>query len=471
MKQIQKLTKISSRIRSFAAFLIVIISLITGCSEKAPEKPNVLLIIVDTLRADHIGCYGGRKGVSPSLDKLASQGVQFMNAYSTAPWTQPAVASILTSLYPTEHGVVKLFDTLSSGNNTFAERLQRVGYLTGAIISHKFIGSKFGFSQGFDYFNERNARGHQAITSQEVTRDAIQWLANNKDRSFFLMLHYFDPHYVYQHHQEFNYIKGYQGSLKPGENIEALRDKRKLMTKADVRFLQDLYDEEISYTDKQIGVLMDYLAEAGLKEKTLIVFTADHGEEFMTHGWIGHTRTLYEELVHVPLIFSYPRWFRTSRVESQVSIIDILPTVLDLLGVPYDDADLSGISLGKNLNYIEASNKGHPIFFEVSFGNVDGREDLEAKGETAFKKAVLENQWKLIHDEITDQLEIYNIAEDPAETKNLIDSVPHIRTHLESYLKAWSHLLKNSKNRHEQQRTISPSDKELEELKALGYIQ
>ena len=335
--------EISTRVLpSFILAFCMIPFIAARSSHSPPRDENILLIIVDTLRADHLGCYGGRKGVSPVVDRLAEEGVQFMNAYSTAPWTKPAVASILTSLYPSKHGVGSLVDVLASEYTTLPEMLKEQAYTTAGIVSHKLISSKFGFAQGFNYLSHENARGHDSVTSFGVTSDAIRWLKQNGDKKFFLMLHYFDPHYGYQHHAEFNYVRGYSGNLKPGENVWALRHRRNQLTENDIRFLTDLYDEEIRYTDKNIGLLIDYLRESGLKDKTLIVLTADHGEEFMTRGWIGHTRTLYQELLHVPLIINYPKRFTHKKVSANVSTLDIGPTIFDSLKISYEESLLSG---------------------------------------------------------------------------------------------------------------------------------
>jgi len=438
-----------------------------GCAPRNPK--NIILIIVDTLRADHLGCYGGRDGVSPAIDMLAAEGQQFMHAYSAAPWTEPAIASILTSTYPSQHGVLKLFDSLSDENVTLSELLRKQNYVTSAVVSHELLTTRYGFGQGFDYFNQNNVGGHDAITSSAVTRDAIEWIDEHKDERFFLMLHYFDPHYVYKHHPEFNYTQSYTGDLKSGEDIWSLRDKRDQMTSSDILFLRQLYDEEISYTDKYIGELLDHLDKIGIKDKTIIVLTGDHGEEFMTHGWIGHTRTLYQELVHVPLIIRDPDQRHPGKVDENVSTMDIVPTLLDLEKIPYEKTDFEGESLASRFGAADTAHSARPIFFEVSFGH-EGDTDRKQREQVAHKKGVLQDHWKLIYDELSGRSEMYDIAQNPSETHNVINQLPDVRKRLEAALMTWLSKF-HSQRPLRKGGVVKPSQEELNNLRSLGYIE
>jgi len=332
-KPLQEGVKQQTKMKCFKkiVFLFLVVFFCACNSKLGTEKKNVILIVVDTLRVDRLGCYGGGKKISPSVDLMAQKGIQFENAYTSAPWTRPAVASILTGLLPYNHGVCDINDVLMPEYTTLGEIMQKNGYKTAGIVSNMLLRNKFGYSQGFDLYNEKNMGSVNSVTSSKITDDAVKWIKKNKEDNFFLWLHYYDPHYTYQHHDEFNYIKGYSGDLKAGEDIWELRTKSKEMDRSDIGFLLNLYDEEISYTDKYIGSLLNYLKNEGLMDNTVIVFTADHGEEFMEHGWIGHTTSLYQELVHVPLIIFTPDKFASKNIQDNVSVTDIVPTVLDLL--------------------------------------------------------------------------------------------------------------------------------------------
>jgi membrane-anchored protein YejM (alkaline phosphatase superfamily) len=221
------------------------------------RPPNVLVIVVDTLRADHLGCYGHGRPTSPSIDALAASGVRFDRAYSAAPWTMPAVASMLTGLPPAAHGVESLQHMLPRDAVTLAERLTERGYVTAAVVSHLLISSRFHFDQGYAVFEEREAQGHDHVSTPGVTRTAstlLDLLARD-ERPFFLFVHYFDPHFNYRPHPEFGFAPPSVGSLDGTQGIDELRARLDELTPAEFGFLRDLYDEEIRLTDDGIGAL------------------------------------------------------------------------------------------------------------------------------------------------------------------------------------------------------------------------
>lgn len=258
----------------------------------------------------------------------------------------PAFASILTGRYPREHGAVSLKGFLDPQALTLAEILREAGYRTGGVVSHWYVDSGHGFAQGFDRFSQENARGHLAITSAGVTDEAERFLEDKSPRPFFLFVHYFDPHFEYRHHPRFDLTTGYQGWLRTDEmNIDNLLRKRHLMGPDDIRYLTGLYDEEIAYTDLQIGRLLDFLEARGLGSRTLVVLVSDHGEEFLERGWLGHTVSLHEELIHVPLIIRLPgRPPVRPEVERVVETRAIFPTILEYVGLtdasPVDESGL-----------------------------------------------------------------------------------------------------------------------------------
>jgi arylsulfatase A-like enzyme len=301
------------------------------------SRPNVVLIVVDTLRADHLGIYGYRRDTSPHLDALARESFLYRNAISTAPWTSPAVGSILTGKYPPQMGIASRPIVLDEALRRLPEVLQARGYETAGIVSHLYVGQKYNYQQGFGFWDESQAKGHTHVSSNEVTDRAIEFLDRSGERRFFLFLHYFDPHLDYVQHEEYIYSKGYAGPVRSGkDNVHELR---KLAWSGqlkipDIYYLRALYDSEISYTDEHIGRFLDELRRRGLYDDALIIVTADHGESIMDRPdrWIGHTVSLYGECLNVPLILKLAGHRGHRTIEEWVSIIDIPSTILSLTG-------------------------------------------------------------------------------------------------------------------------------------------
>ncbi|MEZ4388124.1 MAG: sulfatase [Candidatus Krumholzibacteriia bacterium] len=407
-----------------------------GAASRLPAPDlNVLLIVVDTMGAGYLGAYTPGLVNSPTLDRLARQGVIFTRAYSPAPWTQPAVASLFTSQMPSEHGVRHIFDQLDRGEVTLAEHLKDRGLKTAGVISHFVIGDEFGYGQGFDTYNAEAVGNHRSITSARVTDLAMARLDQLRDAPFFMFVHYFDPHWYYNHHPEFDETSGYTGELLPGMDIADLRARRDQLDAADIAYLEGLYREEIAFTDHHIDRLLAHLDELGLADRTVIVVTADHGEEFMQHGWIGHTASLHEELVHVPLIVHAPGRFAARRVDEPVSLLDIAPTLLDLEGMPPVAAQ-RGVSLAGVLRG-EASPPSRPLFCEVSYISPSGWPSGDGRIKRYYQSAVIEGPHKLIHDHAADTWRFYDLAADPGEQHDRFMADDPLQRPLLQTLHAW----------------------------------
>jgi arylsulfatase A-like enzyme len=427
------------------------------------EKLNVLLIVIDTLGAEHLGCFDPTLHHTPRLDQLAQESVFFRRATSAAPWTQPAIASLLTGLLPSHHRVRHILDSLSPRVETMAERLQACGHRTAGVVSHTLVTGRFGFDQGCEVFDTSSVGSAAAITSARVTAVAGDLLAQMAGDRFFMLVHYFDPHGLYNHHPEFDLTSRYRGPLRPAMPIRELRDRRWQMTPADIHYLVGLYHEEIAYTDHQVGLLLDRLQELGLADDTLVILTADHGEEFMRHGWIGHTITLYDELLHVPLLFRLPGRLQPHTVDTPVSLLDVLPTLLDLSASRVEGDPLDGQSLldllladateetsGREAQGAAAGKPGtagepgkepkeasRDLLAEVSFVAPQGW-PVEADAERlAVKTAVLRWPWKLIHDLPSDRWELYDRGEDPQELHDLATAGRPIMPQLQQKLRDW----------------------------------
>ncbi len=319
----------------------------------APGAPveRILLISVDSLRADRLGCYGNPRDTSPAIDRLARDGVRFAEAWSTTSWTLPAHMSLMTGRYVLSHGVYADRDQLPGGIPTLAEGLHAAGYATGGVVAMIYLNGRYGFDRGFEYYDDHTAPEETAAASwgdepaPVVTDLAIRWLEQHRRDRFFLFLHYWDVHYDYIPPAPYDamFDPDYKGSIT-GKNFIFNRAVRAGMPARDLEHLLALYDGEIRWVDDHIAKLLRFLGEAGLYESTAVIITADHGDEFFEHGFKGHRRTLYREVTQVPLVIRAPGARAGTVVDVPVSLVDVMPTVLELAGqqVP---AGVEGISL------------------------------------------------------------------------------------------------------------------------------
>jgi choline-sulfatase len=327
-----------------AAFLLA-----PGCARDTDDggpgqKPNVLLIVVDTLRADRLGCHGSDLGATPRIDALAAAGVRCERAFAHAPWTLPSFASLYTSQAPPEHGAggrLLTFRVLWDGVRTVAECFRDAGYATAAVVNVDYLGESFGMTQGFAHVDfEAYENNVQVRGAARTTDAAVQWLGEPRERPFFLLVHYFDPHLVYAPPAEYRRrFAAAQDREDTGwvfgrcKQMVAYRRGELRFDAATIRRAEKLYNGEVAYTDHEVGRLLDRLDDLKLTEATITVFTADHGEEFLDHGGFEHGHTLYNELVHVPLVFRYPGQVKPRVVSEMVGLMDVAPTICELAGV------------------------------------------------------------------------------------------------------------------------------------------
>ncbi len=401
----------------------------------APEAPNLLLITLDTTRADRIGAYGYAAALTPHLDRLAREGVCFENCYACVPLTLPAHSSLFTGRYPIAHNVRNNGSYfLNEGEQTLAEILRAGGYDTRAVVASFVLLSKFGVNQGFALYDDsldshemiRNYKSE--ISAEQVHRKFSSWLGEGDGGPFFYWLHFYDPHTPYQAHEEF---------------------AKRFPTDSAGR-----YDGEIAYTDIWVGRVIADLQRRGLLERTLVVVAGDHGEAFGEHGEHGHSIFCYEQNLKVPLIFYAPRLLPDPRrVRDRVGLIDIMPTVLELLGkaVP---AAVQGRSLRPLL--AGGSEKERRSYY---FESMYGREDMNWAPLTG----LLHGGYKYIS---LPEAELYDLAADPAERANLFQRKNLVARDLDKRLAKFvaSHTQRGGETRRE----LSAGDKE--ELEALGYI-
>jgi arylsulfatase A-like enzyme len=441
-------------------------------SRRLEHRKNLVLISVDTLRADHLHFMGYERATSPKLDRLAADGVVFDECISQAPWTTPSHFSILTGTYPSTNGSNQpldphdLFDPVTLGGQprTWNPRIPPLavilgdqGYKTAAFTGAGPISASFGFYKGFDSYNETTGAlgGEGAGTdAREIANKATEWIHRNRDRSFFLFVHTFEVHQPYTHD---DFAREAAISRSDPLAYEIAR-----------------YDSDLRFADRQIGRVIDAVRVDGLLQNTLIVFTSDHGEELgegapRGYSFLGHGHSLYDELLHVPLVFrGLTAQPVAKRFEWQVRSIDILPTILDDLGVAKPDT-VQGQSL---LPMIRGKDSVDRAAYSEATTYGTERESLRTP---AFKYVHRISYGEItepsVHDfPLTPLHELYDLRHDPGEIHNVAGSQPAILRRMERVMKMVRPSSPLSMKEEESTPVVSMSPEVIENLRRLGYI-
>ncbi|MFT5284124.1 MAG: arylsulfatase A-like enzyme [Planctomycetota bacterium] len=389
--------------KGMLAPLVVMTSL--GCSESTSEAPNVLLYVSDTLRADSLACYGNAIVETPHLDQLASEGVLYEQAFAPSSWTRASMGSILSGTMPAVHGAEGRYDLLDESVVLISEILGSQGYDTAGITTNRNVGSFFGFDQGFEAggfieLYEPSTKNMVMVAelvtrADDVTRAAIDWLEQASE-PFCLIVHTIDPHSPYTPPEEWDRYGDGIASSATGthEDLFALGKKH---TQADVERILSLYYGEIAFNDAAIGELLDWLKQRGMYDRTITVFTSDHGEEFWELGERGHGKTVNEKSLHVPLLVRFPSKLEATRTSDFVSTVDILPTILELANAEAPEW-LRGASL------VGSARK--EIFASCLLGN---RELLSLRGE----------RWKLVKNLKQNSVALYDLHQKQGEGRDV----------------------------------------------------
>ncbi|MFQ5791297.1 MAG: sulfatase, partial [Acidobacteriota bacterium] len=423
------------------------------------EGRAVVLISIDTLRRDHTSLYGYRRRTTPGLENLARQAVVFDDAVSTSSWTLPAHASLLTSLYPSVHGAVNLNLRLSDELPGLPRLLKEQGFFSQAIVTHLYLARPYGFGEGFDrhfYLPETRAK--------EVTDRAIGFLRAKGDRDFFLFLHYYDPHWHYDPRPPYDRIFDplYSGSTT-GVWWEFKHLAPESIDPRDLQHIVALYDGEIRFTDRQLERLFGEMKGLEVFDKALLVVTADHGEEFLDHGGWEHQKTLYEEQIRVPLLIKLPGSVEAGRrVKEQVSLIDVAPTVLDILGLSSPPS-----FQGRSLMPLLGGGDSFPrAAWSETEHTVDGSHKLALRRGAAGRKLI----FSLRGDGEPPVIELYDLRQDAVEKRDLASGAPkeveRAQTRLEHYLA----LAAERRAETPPSFPVDLSPEQLDKLRALGYV-
>jgi arylsulfatase A-like enzyme len=476
--------------RVFCAVVGVLVAA-GGCARETPKanqtafkradgaRPNIVLISIDTLRRDHLGCYGYPRATSPRIDQLAAEGAVFENMISSSSWTLPAHAAMFTGLADSVHGALDITSRLPDDRVTLAERLKKLGYATVGFFSGPPLYPAYGLGQGFDAYVDctsypelsaqsavtgvtRGGPLHQAarkdITGPRVVEKVQAWLSGAAPRPFFMFIHLWDVHpdFIPPPPYDRMFDPDYAGT-ETGEDFLFSPTVHPAMPKRDLEHIIALYDGEIAWTDAHVGQILDHLDALKLRDSTIVLLLSDHGEEFLEHGSKGHRHTLFDELIRIPLIVRYPGYVPAGRrFAEQARMIDVPSTLLALASAP-PPTDVMGQSLA-------------PLFVGGKLaGDTLAISELFSHGQQL--RTFRRPERKLIRDEQTGGLGVVELGTDPGEHKPLADtSNPLVRAALRDGELGTKWL--NDFKRIVPRTTAAPqlSDDVRRQLESLGYL-
>ncbi len=429
------------------------------------EKPNILLISLDTVRADHLGCYGYDRHTTPALDALSKQGVLFKKHIASSSWTLPSHATLFTGLYPPTHRAETLDHMMAPKLPTMAQLIDSLGYKTAAFVSSGYLGPAFGLHRGFNRFYSLKDVLNKG--TETITDKGLEWLkevgVKEKETSkpFFLFLHYLDAHTPYdppEPFRDFYYDENWKTEGNAGDESVAyaeLKEKTPQFKIKRANRMKAFYDGEIARIDRGVEQIIDFLKERDVFQNTLMIITSDHGEEFIDHGSFDHGQTLYSEQIDVPLLVIWPDEIEGGRIDGSLTrSVDILPTVLDLIDAPPYPV-VHGRSLKKNMH---GRNKEQA---RMAVADLKRKKfDMTSLSDGRYKYIVQSG-------EESDEL-LFDIQSDPAERNNVVeekgDIVEEFRRAYDQWtdeMKQWGHATRKSRLTLE----------EIEQLQALGYMQ
>lgn len=428
------------------------------------EPPNILLLFIDTLRADHMSLYGYERATTPNIDAFAAGATTFARAYSPSSWTRASFASYFTGLYPSVHGCEDEQGKLDPSLQTLAERLRERGYATAGFFANYNISASWGFAQGFDIYEHPPANAgypgdYQLADAAQINRRVFHWLQHeSSDQPWFLFVLYIDPHDPYLPHADHSYGTPPAPEVNGSRPyLEAIKDRKPDPDLVRIQeYIRGLYDGEIAYVDTHVGRLLELLDREGLAEDTVVIISADHGEGLWDHRqYRGHGKQVFEEQILVPLIVRWPgRSSPGSRVREPVPVFSFFGALAEAYGLAAVDEHQAG-SL---LPLLAGDQYEAPILIEENLKNAPFR-------------ALIDWPWKLIHNDGSRQKDLYQLEQDPYEMRSLryldrkrvarmvaaLDSISHLNSFLQPRFSGTDSV-------------PELSEEEQRELRALGYI-
>jgi len=447
----------------------VVSTLLAACGRHEVERPNVVIVVIDTLRVDHVSHFGYERDTAAGLDRLAGQSTRFSACYAPTSWTTPSTATIFTGMSPIRHGARAKGDKLSDEVVTFAELLGAHGWNTVGYSFNHNVSAKNGFDQGFDLFDCFLGGANDYPDISEMVERTSTWLESRPQEPFLLYLHPMNVHGPYKFPKahrstllghppgrEFRYHGEVMKAVVTGKDLSRRDDA----TSTYLRSLRDKYDTAIRYTTDQLGQLFSLLEEKGLWENSLVIVTADHGEELFDHGGFSHGYSLFEEVLRVPLYIKLPSQQEGRSSDARVSIMDIVPTLADLLKLEVKPGQFDGRSLALQLHAGSAGGDTRDLLFTQDW---PGR---------CVARAFVQGTHKLIevrtnYEGLKNVIRLYDLEQDPMERNDLSESLRSEARRLGLEMRDRMLLL--------EARAVSGTENVLDEmdqerLKALGYL-
>ncbi len=427
-----------SRQLTIIVYFFILLFIYSARLEAREELPNILLLTLDSCRPDHFSCYGYHRNTTPTIDKLAKEGVYFTHAFSQSAWTSPGMLSIFTSLYPPTHNVDTKGKTLSEDTPTLPKVLKKQGYAT--LVFSRFVEVDNYKHLGFDTIDK-----NQYLREGE---NLLKLIEDYKNQRFFIWYHFLGTHLPYNPHPPYNKLfrkDTPEDTVPDSEAISIIkkfcsfRNDSVVFSETDKNIIVALYDGLLRQVDDCIGRLIAKLEDWNILNNTLIIITADHGEELFEHGFLGHASTsgnakLYDEIIHIPLIIWYPGKLKHRKVDELVQQIDIMPTILNILNFPIPE-NLQGNSLLPLLIKGKTTDNLQSVFCETILGGYQSTKEMEK----IKLRCIRTNKWKLIYtnDINNDIYELYNLKKDPKEKNNIVKKYPDIANDLKNKLFHW----------------------------------
>lgn len=467
--------------------------------DRAGKPQGVILIHADTLRRDHLDAYGYSRATAPVIARLAKEGTIFRNYIVQATWTKVSTPSLMTSLYPTSHGVADFTDHLPAAANTLAESFRAAGYATVSLASVLFTGQFTNLHQGFEELHEDGSLPEQGSskTAREYVDRLGDWLGRHRDSPFFAYLHVFDPHDPFEPRRPYDAL--WADPSKKEEHERQLTTVRKVIKEpllqlfgmpsrrdlveakldadAFVAHDRDWYDGSIRGMDVEVGRLMQTLRRLGIEDDTLVVFLSDHGEEFLEHGRMFHGQSVYGELARVPLVVHWPAGVGAGRVVDEVvQSIDVMPTLLELSGItpPSGVQGQSFVSLlrdGASGGQAQAWHR-RPAITEKAI--TDPKKGASPPPHDTEAFAITDGQWKLVRHTIRaegePEFELFDFAKDPLDQVDLAAQHPDVVARLSKALDGWKQMAAAARLKPDSETTKTMTPEQLQRLRSLGYV-
>ncbi len=457
-----------SSARKYIATSLIAASLYCAACTKGPQS-TVVVFVLDTVRRDALGCYGNPSDPTPQIDALAENGVRFDQALSSSGWTLPAVGSLLTGTWPTIHGAVGqgvMLKPLRSEIQTAAEVFQKARFRTIGFTNAAFVSPMVGVDRGFDVFDHKYSYNHDARSAQLVVDLAIRELHANRGEPTFFFVHLFDPHLTYAPPTGYDtkFTDGRTGPAPPitmamCKEMQTGESGQEPPLAQDIDYIRGVYQGEVNFMDAQVGRFVEELKSLGLYDQATLVVTSDHGEEFWDHGGFEHGHTLYDELIHVPLIVKFPAGVEPGRhaVSEPVRVLDVMPTLFDILGieqpVTFEGKSMMPLVRGE-------STEARPVFAESTLYG-------------AQKIAWRTERYKYIHDAASGREgigELYDWRDDPSETRDLANEQPELALDMRAELFDFYADLRARSRGMSEPETVNLSPVRIQQLRSLGYV-